>query len=309
MNEEKYTGDGVSGTPITCGPFGHDFSGLAAELSTLAGERPVFVPGTGNAGDSLLNFGAYCLFRDMGLDFEEGVATGTYPGRTVIYGGGGNLVEPYPNARNFIKRNRLVCARMYILPSTVRAYRDVLAADGAPLTVFVRERPSYEYLAAALEPATLRLSHDMAFYLDSSRHLHGVAALGFELSPTAIRRSAVRLLRLGRLKRHSVRVRTLDAFREDLESCQVETPTSNFDLSQLLAADDMREISCARTAKSIFLSLSMFEAVRTDRLHVGIACLLTKTKVELYDNNYGKNSSVFERSIDGYFGSIRMECR
>lgn len=47
-----------------------------------------------------------------------------------------------------------------------------------------------------------------------------------------------------------------------------------------------------------YLSLAaLYETVHTDRLHFAIACLMVGTRVILYPNNYHKNRSIFESSL------------
>jgi exopolysaccharide biosynthesis predicted pyruvyltransferase EpsI len=44
-------------------------------------------------------------------------------------------------------------------------------------------------------------------------------------------------------------------------------------------------------------SVELFTSIRTDRLHVGIAGILTGKEVKLYDNSYGKVKNVYYNSL------------
>ena len=51
--------------------------------------------------------------------------------------------------------------------------------------------------------------------------------------------------------------------------------------------------------------LMRFTVVSTDRLHVGIGSMLVGADVELYDNTYGKISSVYNNSLTE-FGNVTL---
>lgn len=63
----------------------------------------LFRPNSGNTGDSLINCATLQLFVKAGIQYQiiktKNIDTA---GRVVIYGGGGNFVDMYPNAREFI---------------------------------------------------------------------------------------------------------------------------------------------------------------------------------------------------------------
>jgi exopolysaccharide biosynthesis predicted pyruvyltransferase EpsI len=120
-------------------------------LRRFRNERILFVPNHGNAGDTLITLGAAMLLDQLGLDYETGDHRSTCKGRVVVYSGGGNLVEPYPNLRDFIDRNEPTSAAFVILPHTVRAWPETLAAMGAHSIVFAREPTSLAYLEAHLK--------------------------------------------------------------------------------------------------------------------------------------------------------------
>ncbi|ANY79520.1 hypothetical protein BB934_15880 [Microvirga ossetica] len=52
-----------------------------------------------------------------------------------------------------------------------------------------------------------------------------------------------------------------------------------------------------KSALCLMQAIRQSRKVVTDRLHVGIACSLLDHECDLFDNNYGKNSTIFYHSI------------
>lgn len=103
-------------TDVVTSPRGHDHTELAQVLRSFAEERVVFVANPGNAGDALINLGMYALFRRLGVTWEAGTISGSCPDRVVIFSGGGVLIDLYPNADVFFRRNHPVCKALILLP-------------------------------------------------------------------------------------------------------------------------------------------------------------------------------------------------
>lgn len=304
IEEERHGNDGFFG------PWGHDYGEISRTLERFHGERIIFVPNLGNAGDSLLNLGALNLLNRIGLEYEIGALTSNTGGRVVICGGGGNLVHPYPDLRNFIDKNEPGAAAFVVLPHTVRAWPETLAAMGSHSIIFAREPQSLAYLEAHLEQARAALSHDMAFMLNPENFGALRQPFSSHFERTRLRRHLVRAIRLGRmaLARRRNEGAPLQAFRTDVEARAGQTlPTVNFDLSQMFAADDMSAWSCATTARTLAAAISPYGAVRTDRLHVAILSTLMGKQVQMFDNAYGKNRDVFLHSMHGYFNNVALQ--
>ena len=236
------------------------------------------------------------------------VGAHTTAGRVVIYGGGGNLVHPYPNARDFIATHHRGAAKLVVLPHTIRSYPELFKDMTGNVDVFCRDLPSYEFMTHTPTGANVYLSDDVALRSDVG------LTLQYRASHAQEYRDKVRLSR--RAKRqvrqvfHSVRnighPKVLNVFREDVEKTAVAIPFSNVDLSQTLCGLDMSPFHARETASAFFAFINRHEVVNTNRLHVCIASLLLNKEVHFYDNSYGKNMSIFNFSLKDRFSNLTM---
>lgn len=292
------------------GPRGHDYTGLAELLKGFAGERAVFVANPGNAGDALINLGMYELFRTIGLDWEEGDFEGTYPGRVVIFSGGGALLDIYPGADRFFLRNHPVAKALVLLPHTVRGYPGLLGAMGPNCHLFAREAQTRDYLAAhATGGARLYYSHDLAFYLSDAKIARQRLDWPFLMHPT-IRgpwaRMAVKIVMTAQ-----TRGGVLHAIRSDAEATGVAVPPDNYDLSQLFSSAHLMRTGqhmspgvCASTIRVLRMLVRRFDRVETNRLHMAVLSAILGKPVLMMDNSYGKNRGIYERSIEGRYPNV-----
>lgn len=293
----------MSGTDFV-GPHGHDYAEVAQCLASFRDETIVFAHNPGNAGDNLINLGTYRLFDRIGLRYEHGTHTEVYPDRVVVYSGGGALVPHYPGSDSFFRRNHPVCKALVLLPHTVRMHGDMIAEMDERCHLFLRETPSYEFVANHVGRAHLYKAHDMAFTLDRSY----VSGLRWDLGE---------LRRAGRLGSWasmiakfvmSARFRdsTLHSLRADSESTKTMTHPLNYDMSRMFATADMRPASCENVAKALSTVLPAFRHIRTDRLHIAIFSAIMGLDVEMRDNNYGKNHDIYEHSMRDRFANVRF---
>lgn len=225
-------------------------------------------------------------------------------GRTVIYSGGGNLVDCYSDARNFIARHHRDAGRFILLPHTVRGHADLLAALGPNATLICRDADSYAHVSGLLKAGSVELMDDVALSLDVPAFMAASRDRYWSLFSSPAHAS----LNAGRLQwraRHAVRnlfhPRTLNAFRTDVEGRGRRLPSSNMDVSQVFITPDMGREYTDEATYRIFKFLAPFEVVNTDRLHVCIASLLLGKAVNFYDNSYGKNRAVYEYSMRGRY--------
>lgn len=100
------------------------------------------------------------------------------------------------------------------------------------------------------------------------------------------------------LKKIKLFSRNVKFFRQDSESIGIYN--SDLDIS-----DELGWFSCFDTkenfelaAKTMIECVYDMESVYTDRLHVGIASILSGTDTYLYDNTYGKISGVYYNSLN-----------
>lgn len=289
-------------TKPVIGPHGHDFTPLATCLQAFGDEEIIFVPNPGNAGDALIDLGTYQFFDRIGLRYRLGAVGGTFPGRVVIYAGGGALIDAYPGSDAFFRRNHPVARALVLLPHTVRAYPDLLAAMDARCILFAREAESHAYLTRHCPRAQVGLCHDLAFFLSpasiraeswSLAHLRQNGLLGPWL------RMAVKFGLVAR-----ARSATLSIFRDDAEKTAIPLPPGNCDLSVFFNSDDKSRSGCANTAKVLSQVFRPYRQIDTNRLHMAILAALSGKAVRMFDNSYGKNRAIYEHSIRDVFPGV-----
>lgn len=267
-----------------------------------------FAPNPGNAGDSVIACAECQMFERLGLNYkiiDLNVDPVETAGKIIFYGGGGNLVGHYPNARNFILRHHQRAKRLVVLPHTVRSYPELLESLGGNVDIICREQGSFDYVSKCIGLARVHLMSDVAFSLDTVNVLSnsGLFASPWFRRPLRTAKRSVRVL-LHTLR--NVRQRKiLSAFRTDVEGTGRTIAPINFDVSQALAADNMSHFDSALAAHSVIKFIDRFDIVHTDRLHVCIVSLLLNKEVYFFDNSYGKNSAVYEYSMRGRYPKLR----
>lgn len=234
----------------------------------------------GNAGDALIWFGTYCLFKDMGIEYitsnnEQDILSSD----VVIYSGGGNLVPYYNYCTQFLKKYIHKVKKLLILPHTIQGNYDLLKQLPGHIDIFCREQMSYTYCKKIVpHPDNVYFSDDLAFYADLS---------DFKRNFTMPTQNTSK---------------DLFAFRMDPEKNNerkdVILPKNNIDISKLgfIRPGDSVE-KCLQTTYNFLSRIMPYATIWTDRLHVGIAGFLLGKKVHLFDNSYGKNKAVYEASI------------
>lgn len=280
-------------------------------LENIRNEKIYFYPNPGNAGDSLIAAAEYIMFKKLGVDFDVIDNNEMIPlGVIVIYGGGGNLVPPYPNARNFLSKIYNTAKKIIVLPHTIRDNDLLLNKFTHDSILIAREKITYEYIKNRGQYEFL-LADDMALSLPVPDILKRSGSIGFKwgnfFSIRNLKRGARSFIFF--IKNFSNK-KQLNSFRTDVESTGRHNFSNNFDVSAKFAADDMLFESCLETAFFVFWFLNKFELVRTDRLHVCIAAALLGKNVEFFDNSYGKNRDVYEFSLRDRFPNVVMmsEC-
>lgn len=268
-------------------------------LRAFSGQPVLFYPNPGNAGDSLIAAGEYAAFRradirNTQVDFGSDVTGGT-----VFLGGGGNLVPMYESTRLAFDRFLGKAARIVLLPHTVRGHEDLLARLDATCTIFCRDEASFAHVSAHAPRAIVHLAHDMAFHVEASDLLSdpAIAQAGEPLFAARLARANLTADLLG-LKP------VVHFMRTDGEAAPGRGGT-DADISALF--DFGVSPSQAELASWCLLkAISLARAVRTDRLHVGIASALLGKDGTLLDNSYGKNAAIHAHSLSGRFPNLRM---
>lgn len=282
---------------------------LDALLRECALEGPVWYhPNPGNAGDALIAHATYALFDRLGVtwlpaDGPEFVSEG----RNVVYGGGGNLVPGYDIARRFLSKHHASARRMILLPHTVDGNEDLLGDMGPNVHLFLRETRSMEHCARHAAGARIHQDHDLALSLPSDRMARpGLAELAVACLVCLRRRDPPRPKMVAMVVQRILREgypkgQILTAFRRDRESAGRPLPPGNRDLSETFLLGSMEPRWASLSARLLLGWVSGASLVRTDRLHVAIACCLTSVPVEMHANSNHKLRSVYDHSIRDRF--------
>ncbi|WOI58408.1 polysaccharide pyruvyl transferase family protein [Palleronia sp. LCG004] len=300
------------------GAFGHDYSSLVETLAPLRGKNPVHIFNPGNAGDALIAANTYSFFEAIGLKVEHGYYRRNYHGRHIIFGGGGNLVPHYVEAKSFIGRHRESLKSFVLLPHSVRGHEDFLKTLDDRFTFFVREQKSYDHILATAPNLRLRKCHDMAFFADPRslrqspvagllRDLRAPRRLRFDLHQFRAWKQALddRIGQLGTYPPHGA---ILNAFRHDVESTGGPVPEGNIDISELfMHMRDHGPFMSRQIVDAMVDLVSRYETIRTDRLHVTVLAALMGKDVEMRDNSYGKLGAIHATSIRDFgFDNVRF---
>lgn len=284
---------------------------LEKYLTQFTGQTVVYCPNPGNAGDGIIANATYQLFDKLGVQYEyvpPDVSTQRTADRVVVYGGGGNLVHPYPNARDFIAKHHPGASRVVVLPHTIRSYPELFEGMSGKVDLFCRDLPSYAFMSGLKTQANVYLSDDVALHTSVGQTLGYLATHAPEYRDKVMfsRRAKRHIRKLSHSVRNAGHPKVLNVFREDVERTAVEIPFSNVDLSQTLCGLDMSPFHARETASAFFAFIQRHEVVRTNRLHVCIASLLLDKEVHFYDNSYGKNMSIYTFSLKDRFAKLTM---
>lgn len=248
-------------------------------LKKYTNQNVIFIPNPGNAGDSLNAMATIQVLDHLGIKWRLGVFNQTYKGEILLYGGGGNLIRRYNCCKTFLKRNHKHNS-VVILPHTISDVNETLKMLGRNVTIFCREKVSYDYVLSVLtHKDNVYLSKDMAFY---TKHDY---------------------IGSGRPSNNNGRghgdTDVCYAFREDVEKTMIEIPKNNVDISKKYTIyGNTRSLKKIEIVSNQLLRyLSGYDVVHTNRLYVCIACHLLKRKVYFYPNNYYKNTAMYNYSL------------
>lgn len=254
---------------------------LVELLRSLDDDTVYFVPNAGNAGDALIAYGTFALFDELGLHVELCQPDAALSSKTVLLGGGGNLVEGMYETMAKALENFLPGNRCILLPHTIVGNAEILNHTHDNLTIFCREEVSYRAcLAEGANVENVKLAHDMAFHIPAA-----------DLAPFNAPGAA-----------------TASVFRTDGETSQLHPlPEDNRDISLSWNGDLWHNRALTEhVTLSLAAYVAQFEAVRTDRLHIGILGALLGKRVTLHANNYYKNRAVYEWSLAERFPNVEF---
>ncbi|MFO1204343.1 MAG: polysaccharide pyruvyl transferase family protein [Burkholderiales bacterium] len=268
-----------------------------------------FVPNPGNPGDALIAAATWQLFDALKLSPRVTRIEGIGVRDVAIYGGGGALVPEYPTCARFIERCLEVNVRAaMVLSNSVRGHEDLLQRLDARFTIVCRDSASFAHACATARNARVLMAPDLALRLD-------VEAVRARCSLPSVR---ARFLRAMTLRAESVvkgqgvrycrwrhalsRLQIpdngrLDILRTDKEATSPNRGDASWDISDLYGSNFRPRSEAEFIARDMLNFVQRAEAVRTDRLHVGIAAALVGRPVTYLDNSYGKIKAIYDTSL------------
>ena len=291
-------------------------------LSQFLTERVVYIPNPGNAGDSVIATATYQCFDNLGINYE--LPNPHYldgEGKTIIYGGGGNLVGPGTFSYRTISRVHAKAKRLVILPHTIKNIDSLLSDFGSNIDIICRELVSYKYVKKNVRRAKVFLMDDMAFNLECKKTLEWssrIYTIPSQLESYLINKvlrannaPGIRsILRMPMLSYRRKRIGQLvdkskiHCFRTDGERTNIEIPPDNYDISQLFIVGVETPAAAFLAASEVLRLLSEYDEIHTNRLHIAISSALLGRNVKFYANNYYKCQAVYEYSMRNRFPNL-----
>lgn len=259
-------------------------------LRSLSRQAVLYWPTPGNAGDALIDLGTRVALDRAGVRWRFAHPNEDVRGRTVLVGGGGNLVPLYDHAASAIDVFLTDGAgRIILLPHTIRGHAEIISRLRVQDLVLCRDEPSFQFARSAATRAEVGLTHDMALHL-GRWDLRGLlsteslaVAVDGRLANVGWSRNRIGAARVMRLLRQDVE-RSPEAPLGDLDPSALFLPAPGVLDQRLAAACLLDVVGCSRH-------------VVTDRLHVAIAAVLLGVRVTFGPNTYGKNEDVFRHSL------------
>lgn len=272
-------------------------------LEAVRGRRRVFFrTQPGNAGDALINAGFYALAARLGVRYEEvrGDCFETPGGGAddlLILTGGGSLSEHWDIGAAWLAAFTQTDIPLLIMPCSLLGNADALRRLRPQDTLLLRDAYSYDFAASLGLRCRLALTDDLAFLADPAEVRRRAERVRLPRSTDDLRREVAFVQhRLSGLRGH-----TLGAWRADAEARgSTEGLQRRYDISKLADYGALNRADSLYSARRLLEVAGWYRAVETDRLHMGVACLLMGTPVTLYANDYHKVRGVYEQSIAPY---------
>ena len=190
----------------------------------------------------------------------------------VLFGGGGNLIDgQYRTMFDTIERNISGNRRCIILPHTIFGYGSLAKYTKDNLVVFLRDPVSHTaFRKHDVEKANVHLAHDMTFYQPERTFMQ------FRKAGTG----------------------PFLCLRDDAEASSTAKDHRSIDLSLSWNGGWWGNEELSRfSTYALATVLSGYEAVFTDRLHIGILGAKLGKRVFLGANSYYKNETIYRHSL------------
>ncbi|MBX3618894.1 MAG: polysaccharide pyruvyl transferase family protein [Rhizobacter sp.] len=288
--------------------------GLRSALQAMHAQRParmLYVPNEGNAGDALIAAGTWQFFDDLGLDLQYARLRDIRAGDALVYAGGGNLVPEYASCQWFLERCLASdIASALVLPHTIRGHEALLARLDDRFTLVCRDVASLKRVEQTGTRARVLFAPDLALYIDVARLFQRCEAY----------RGAAFWLRMAHHDRllpylrwrWALRRRVppgdgrLSVIRVDAEATAAQPGDRRWDMSNLYGSKFRLREESDLVARDFLRFFGQLSAVRTNRLHAGVAAALMGCEVTYLDNSYGKISAVYDAWMS-HLPSVRFE--
>jgi exopolysaccharide biosynthesis predicted pyruvyltransferase EpsI len=278
------------------------WDGLRLALAALQAKRParlLYVPNEGNAGDALIASGTWQFFDDLGLAPAYAKVRDIRRGDALIYSGGGNLVPEYAGASRFLERCLEVGVdSVLVMPHTIRGHDALLAKLDSRFTLVCRDQASVERVQATGTGAQVLYAPDMALYIDVPRlfkQCESYRDLGFWWRMAHHDRLVPYLRwRLALARRAPPAHLHLDVIRVDAEAIAALPGDKRWDMSNLYGSKFRLRGESDLVSRDFLRFFGQLVAVRTNRLHAGVAAALMGCEVTYLDNSYGKIGAVYD---------------
>jgi exopolysaccharide biosynthesis predicted pyruvyltransferase EpsI len=269
----------------------------------------IYYPNPGNAGDALIATATWQCFDRVGINPLVCRPERFPRDSTVILGGGGNLVPPYPQMASALQAclNREIRSCL-LLPHTIRGNETLLARLDKRFTLLCRDQSTLDHVRRHAPQVHARLLDDMALGLDLEALRHRTQSLSHQLRLLVDRRWRKRRRRWKRalLRQHHDANGRLEILRADAEAKTEPGESREKDLMDHFLTRCEKRAGCDQVSMDLIQLLGSSKSVSTDRLHVALPAILLGLPVEILDNNYGKLSAVWETSLRGRFPNARL---
>ena len=299
-----------------------EFNLLTDYLQQFVGETVTYVPNPGNAGDSAIFFATVKMFEAIGLRYTIEMGTNVnVDGKIVVIGGGGAMANEESALTKVMNRALKSAKHVILLPHTAKEVDKTLSSAKNNLTIFCREKVTYNYLEQ-FDGLERHLVHDIVLSFKANEYtelfgfkdyfkLIGLYLKGIALnSATKFRlKDVLKVLNAGRITKRVIAASdksVLNAFRVDEEKTNVEIPNINFDISSMYQLSINHPFLAEAATRMMLHTVSQFEEINTNRLHVAILSSLLGKKVNFYDNSYFKCRAVYLHSLEKHFPNVQF---
>lgn len=230
---------------------------------------------------------------------------------TLIYGGGGALIKYWLGEFRLKILGNSYSNKIIILPHSILYVDKLIELLQNKHVIFTRELKSYNYLKP-LKNQTKNFSlfsdHDMAFRLNKIKTIQSYFNEPFQTVYNIVDKLLLyerKLICKTLYKIYNFLNNTYAKgekisyiLRTDKEKSFNQTIKKSFDLSLVgMIYENSTFEYIELLSQIIFSTLDCFDAIVTDRLHMGISASLLNKTVYLFDNSYGKISGIYQQSM------------